>query len=125
MTQFERDLQSFENMVLDRNFEEIEAWRHRVTTEYIPHFTALYDRVQSWDERCAVLQLLQDELHPEVTKRMHHFLGAPEDQNGDLYELTKAIALCHLEQDFSLFMTYYEDRNKLAEQVALWRAKLP
>ena len=79
-----------------------EFWRPRVEVAHIPSLTALYDRVQSWDERCAVLQLLQDKLHPEVTRRMHHFLLAPEDANGDNYELTKGTALCHLQEDFSL-----------------------
>lgn len=125
MTPFERDLGSFENLVLACDFQEIEFWRPRVKVDHVAALTALYDRSQSWDERCAVLQLLQDTLHPEVTRRMHHFLAAPEDASGDNYELTKATALCHLQEDFSLFMTYYADRRQLADDVAIWRAERP
>lgn len=122
MGNFEDDLRSFENLVRARDWEAIEGWRGRVRVEHIASLVALYDRVQTWDERCAVLQLIQDKLHPESRRCMHHFLAAPngDDEN---FELTKAIAVCHLERDFARFVTYLDDRKKLAADVAAWRQR--
>lgn len=119
------ELASFEAMVRALDWEAIEGSRNRVKVEHVESLVALYDRSQTWDERCAVLQLLQDKKHPALLRVMHHFLvGAPEGTD-DNYPLTKAVALCQLEGDFTRFMTYYEDRKKLAAEVAAWRAKAP
>ena len=123
MTSADPDLRSFENLVRACDWDEIESWRSRVRPEHVHALVALYDCVQTWDERCAVLQLLQDTRHPEVRRRMHHFLRAPADASGDNFELTKATAICHLENDFGRFMTYHADRTKLAADIAAWCAR--
>ena len=122
MTSPDDDFRSFENLVHARDWEAIESWRSRVRPEHVAPLVALYDRVGTWDERCAVLQLLQDSLHPDTRRCMHHFLSAPngEDEN---FELTKAIAVCHLDRDLGRFVTYLGDRAKLAADVAAWRLK--
>ncbi len=125
MASHEEIMESFEAMVRALDWEAIETWRQHVTLAHVESLVALYARMQTWEERCAVLQLLQDKPHPEVTSVMHHFLvGAPkgDDEN---FELTKATALCHLTGNFELFPIYYDDREKLAADIAAWRAKRP
>jgi hypothetical protein len=123
MTTADALLRSLENLVHACDWDEIESWRPRIRVEHVAPLVALYDSVQSWGERCAVLQLLQDTRHLEVSRRMHHFLSAPPEPKGDNFELTKATAICHLENDFARFTTYYGNRRKLAEDIAAWRAK--
>ena len=96
---------------------QIEAARDDVTRTDLGALAAAYTSLKTWEQKCNLVNLIQDTLDPRTREIMRDVLHAPDDTNGDCVALTKAIALCHLERDLSRFMTYYEDRQLLAQTV--------
>ena len=97
--------------------EQIEAARDDVTRTDLGALAAAYQALETWAQKCHLINLVQDTLDPRTREIMRDVLRAPDDGDGDYVELTKAIAVCHLEGDLARFMTYYEDRQLLAQTV--------
>ena len=98
------------------DFEEIESARDRVTRADLGLFAETYKSLPTWEQKAALINLVQDHLDARLRPMMFDFLSAPNVRD-DTHELTKAIALCHLEGDFERFMVYYNDRRLLREEV--------
>ena len=96
---------------------QIEAARDDVTRTDLGALAAAYKSLPTWEQKCNLVNLVQDTLDPRTREIMRDVLHAPDDADGDDVALTKAIAVCHLEGDLARFMTYYEDRQLLAQTV--------
>jgi ribosomal protein L35AE/L33A len=96
---------------------QIEAARDDVSRTDLGALAAAYQALPTWEQKCHLVNLVQDTLDPRTREIMRDVLHAPDDADGDYVQLTKAIAVCHLERDLSRFMTYYEDRQLLAQTV--------
>jgi len=96
---------------------QIEAARDDVTRTDLGALAAAYRSLPTWAQKCHMVNLVQDTLDPRTREMMRDVLHAPDDAGGDYVALTKAIAVCHLERDLSRFMTYYEDRQLLAQAI--------
>jgi hypothetical protein len=95
---------------------EIESARDVVTREDVAPLAEVYWTLETWDQKAALIELVQDYIDPRSREIMLDFLKAPPDKAGDDYfEAVKAIALCHLDRDFKAFTRYYGDRRLLAE----------
>ncbi len=97
--------------------EEIEAGRDEVTPEDLGPLAEAYWSLENWGQKCNLVNLVQDHIDPRTREIMRDLLRAPDEASGDYVEITKAIALCHLEGDFGRFMVYYNDRQLLAQTV--------
>jgi hypothetical protein len=95
----------------------IEGARDDVTPDDIPALIDAYWHRDDWVEKGLLINLMQDYLDPNLQPVMLDFLRAPSEPTGDFIEVTKAIALCHLDGDFNKFTAYYDDRQ-LLERVA-------
>ena len=93
---------------------EIESARDEVTENDVAPLVEAYWGLTTWEEKAGLIQLIQDYIDPHAHDVMLDFLKAPPDPNGDYFEVTKAIALCHLDGDFAAFTRYYKDRDLLA-----------
>ncbi|WP_412744049.1 hypothetical protein [Krasilnikovia sp. MM14-A1004] len=102
----------FAGMVRACDHQEIEFARPRVGPQHLPGLVELYGTLASWDQRLCLVQLVQDRHEPALQPIMLDILRAPE-RDDDQAELTKAAALCYLDGNSDLFMTYYEDRDAL------------
>lgn len=108
-------------MIIAEAWEDIEGARGAQIKPHIPDLIALYDDLESWPKKLAVIQLLQDqEDTDEVRRVMLDCLRAPNthDWSQDNVELTKAAALGFVDEEYDTFMAFYNDRERLAETVA-------
>jgi len=96
---------------------QIEMARDEVTRDDLGALAAAYWSLENWDQKGLLINLVQDYIDPRTRDIMIDFLKAPEDKSGDFTEVTKAIALCILEEDFERFTLYYDDRELLAQAV--------
>ncbi len=109
-----RRVQHFIRLIQRDDPYEIESARDDVTKNDVGPLVEAYWTLTTWDEKAGLIQLIQDYLDPRTHDVMLDFLKAPPDANGDYFEVTKAIALCHLDGDFAAFDRYYKDRDLLA-----------
>jgi hypothetical protein len=91
------------------DFQEIEFARDQVHFADLSALAAAYPALESWDQKAALINLIQDHLDPRFRPLMLDFLAAPDTRGDDVIPLTKAIALCHLDENFDDFMRYYND----------------
>ena len=100
------------------DFQEIESARDQVTVSILGALAAAYPSLETWEQKAALINLIQDHLDPCFRPIMLDFLSAPDTRGDDTVPLTKAIALCHLEENFDNFTIYYNDHNLLADRVS-------
>lgn len=117
------DLASLVQLVLRADYEAIEFARDTVTQEDLDELARVYATLPSWRERLAMVYLVQDHLDPRLHPMMEDVLRAPGDVRDDTLGLAKAIALCHLHEDFNRFSAYYGDRQRLAGDVERYLAE--
>jgi hypothetical protein len=117
------DLAALIQAVLRADYEAIESARDRVTREDLGELARVYTTLPSWRERVAMVHLVQDYLDPRLRPMMADVLRAPGDVTDDTLGLAKAIALCHLHEDFDRFSAYYGDRRRLAQDVERYLAQ--
>ncbi|MGE6955012.1 hypothetical protein [Staphylococcus capitis] len=106
----------FAGMVRACDHEAIETARPRVAPDHLPGLVELYGNLASWEQRLGLIQLVQDRSEPALAPIMLDVLRAP-DRDDDLADLTKAVALCYLDQNHDKFATYYQDRDALNRAV--------
>ena len=95
----------------------IEEARDFVQTEDIEPLIALYWRLENWQQKRALVDIMQDQYHPDMQKMMLDFLRAPMAEGDEWVELAKAVALSFMDEKYDQFMTYYNDRKLLAHHV--------
>ncbi len=97
--------------------EIIEAARDWVRPQDIPSLMAYYWKLQDWSLKRAVVELLQDQSHPDLPKLMLDFLRVPLKPGDERTELAQAIALGFIDEQYDRFTAYYNNRDLLAQDV--------
>lgn len=110
-------LLTFFALVKEQDGEALEAARDLVRPEHFAPLVEHYWQQSDWYGKAAVIGLVQDTLSPITLPIMRDFLHAPADTRGDWLDITKVIALCHLEGNLGLFDQYYGHPALIAERV--------
>lgn len=97
--------------------EQVEIARDRVTPRVIPYLVKKYWRKEDWERRIVIVELLQDQAHPDLPKLMLDYLRTPLASRDERTQLTQAIALGFIDEQYDRFMKYYNDRDLLAQDV--------
>jgi hypothetical protein len=107
----ETDIERFTRLVVTNNIERIEYERDKVGSEHLKSLVELYWTLEDWEQKGAIVDLVQDTFNSLTRPIMLNFLNAPPDQVGDYLQTCKIIALCHLEGNFNNFSNYYKNRE--------------
>jgi hypothetical protein len=100
-------------IIESNDIEQIESARDSVSEQDLEALAEAYWSLPTWEQKCNLVHLVQDHVDPRTRDIMLDCLKAPD--NGEEHvELTKAIALCHLEGNLDNFMAYYHDRRLIA-----------
>ncbi len=105
----------FLHLALTHDAEQIEQVRGSVQETDLAALADAYWSLQQWGQKAALLQLVQNHIHPDTRPIMLDILQAPDDELAGRFETTKAIALCHLEGDLGLFTGYQDNPGLLDE----------
>jgi len=97
--------------------EQIEIARDQVTPQIIPYLIKKYWREKDWVRKRAIVDLLQDQTHPDLPKLMLDYLRAPLAPGDEQTQLAQAVALGFIDEVYNRFTAYYNDRNLLARDV--------
>jgi ankyrin repeat protein len=97
--------------------EAIESARDDVRPQDILPLIAMYWELGNWSVRRALVELLQDQFHPDMAGMMLDFLRVPLSPGDERVELAQAVALGFIDEKYDRFMTYYQDRAQLAQAV--------
>ncbi len=108
-------IQAFLQIIKMDDFEVIESARDTVRPDDLPGLIALYWQLTEWPQKRALVEMLQDQFHPDLPKMMLDFLRAPVAAGDEPMELAQAIALGFVDERYDRFMTYYNDRDLLAK----------
>jgi hypothetical protein len=108
----------------EEDSEELQSYREVVTASDIKELATLYRGSTTWRQKCLVIQVLQDLRSPQLKPLLVDVLRAP-DELGDLGRATQAIALCHLEGDFSpeRFTQLFEEPALAKDAARKWLAE--
>lgn len=98
-------------------FDAIEAARDWVQPEDLVPLIDLYWQLDSWAQKRALVEILQDQFHPDMPGMMLDFLRVPLESGDEPTELAQAVALGFIDEKYDQFMTYYNDRERLARDV--------
>lgn len=97
--------------------EAIEAARDWVQPADVVALSAYYWRLSDWSQKRAVVEILQDQYHADLPGMMLDFLRIPVAGDDERTELAQAIALGFVDEQYDRFMTYYNDRELLTQDV--------
>jgi ankyrin repeat protein len=104
-------------VIQSRDGERIEATRSRVAPQVVPTLIGWYRRERNWDKKRAIVELLQDQSHPDLRGLMLDFLRTPLEPGDEQTELAQAIALTFIDEKYDRFSDYYNDRDLLTRDV--------
>jgi hypothetical protein len=110
-------VQKFLDVIEADDFEVIESARDWVQPEDLEPLVALYWQLESWPQKRALVEILQDQFHPDMAKMMLDFLRVPLEPGDEPTELAQAIALGFIDEQYDQFISYYNDRARLARDV--------
>ncbi len=110
-------VQKFLPIIKADEFESIESARDWVQAVDLEPLIALYWQLESWPQKRALVEILQDQFHPDMAKMMLDFLRVPLELGDEPTELAQAIALGFIDEKYDQYMTYYNDRARLARDV--------
>ncbi|MEM7131234.1 MAG: ankyrin repeat domain-containing protein [Chloroflexota bacterium] len=116
----EKPTANFHNImevVVADDFEAIESARDWVVASDIPLLIEQYWNNDAWHVKRGLVEVLQDQYHTDMPKMMLDYLRAPDVRN-DATELSKAIALGFIDEQYDQFMTYYNERALLHRDIA-------
>ena len=116
-TQTQARITTYLQMIREDDFEQIESARSNIQPNEVEHLIVLYWTLEKWEEKRALIELVQDQYSDEMPKMMLDFLQAPMVLNDDPVELAKAVALGFIDEKYDRFMTYYNDRPLLHRTV--------
>jgi len=120
----ENIIERFIDLVITKNIERIEYERDNVGSEHMEQLVQLYWTLEDWEQKGAIVDLVQDTINSLTRPIMLDFLNAPGDQVGDYLQLCKIIALCHLEENFQHFDRYYKNRELIQPAVEDYLKKI-
>jgi hypothetical protein len=109
-------IEHFITIIESSDFEQVESARDSVSKQDLEALAEAYWSLPTWEQKCSLVHLIQDHLDPRTRDIMLDYLKAP-DSSEEHVELTKAIALCHLEGNLDNFMAYYHDRRLIAPAI--------
>jgi len=109
----QKEIERFSRIIREQDVDKIETERERVGPEHLPELIALYQSLDNWDDKAALIDLIQDVDDPRIRPLMLDFLHAPGgrvDIYGvwDYWLCLKAVALSFLAGDCKLFDRYQE-----------------
>ncbi len=107
----------FRSVIEADDFDTIESARDWVQAADLEPLIALYWQLESWPQKRALVEILQDQFHPDMAKMMLDFLRVPLEPGDEPTELAQAVALGFIDEKYDQFMTYYNDRARLARDV--------
>ncbi|MCP4423297.1 MAG: ankyrin repeat domain-containing protein [Chloroflexi bacterium] len=107
----------FTAVIQSDDFNDIEEARDWVRTEDIGPLITLYWQLDDWQQKRALIDVMQDQFHPDMKKMMLDFLRVPLEPGDEPTELSQAVALGFMDEKYDQFMTYYNDRARLARDV--------
>lgn len=96
---------------------QVERARSWVTKREVPYLMKSYWQLPDWEQKCSIVELLQDQTHPELPKLMLDFLRVPVSAGDERTQLAQAVALGFIDERYDRFMNYYNDRERLAQDV--------
>ena len=99
-----------------RDFAGIEAERDYVTPAHIEELVAQYAQLKNWDQKAALIQLVQDLQDAQLRPIMLDFLHAPRDEHGDMRKFSKAIAVSFLEGETKNVSQYLANQEILEQE---------
>ncbi len=107
-----------------RDADAIEGLRRRFSEETLRLYVEQYWRYSTWEEKYLLICLVQDNDSLLLLPIMEDALDMPNiDFGGDAAREAHAIALIHLEDDFSRFETYFYDEEQAAIAIQAWKQK--
>ncbi|MCP5100453.1 MAG: hypothetical protein GY943_33305, partial [Chloroflexi bacterium] len=112
-----QQIQKFIQIIEEDDANSIEEARDWVQSEDIEPLIALYWQLENWQKKRALVDIMQDQYHPDMQKMMLDFLRAPMAEGDEWVELAKAVALGFIDERYDRFMHYYNDRKSLARDV--------
>lgn len=95
--------------------QKIELARDNVKRGDLAALAKAYWTLETWDQKDSLVQLIQDHIDPRTRTLMLDILKAPEDRISGEIDLTRAIALCHLDKNFANFTLYADSSERIAE----------
>ena len=110
-------VQRFLTVIESDVFDDIEEARGWVQPEDIEPLIALYWQLENWQQKRALVDVIQDQYHPDMPKMMLDFLRVPLAEGDEWVELAQAVALGFIDEKYDQFMNYYNDRKLLARDV--------
>jgi ankyrin repeat protein len=111
-------MRRFTRVIEADNPEVIEVARSWVEPWDVAPLIARYWHQERWAQKRALVELLQDQVHPDLHLLMLDFLRAPTTPGDERTQLAQAVALGFVDERYDRFMTYYNDRRRLARDVA-------
>jgi ankyrin repeat protein len=97
--------------------QQVEYARNQVTPQLVPYLMKKYWHELDWERKRSIVELLQDQGHPDISKLMLDFLRVPLEAGDEQTELAQAIALSFIDERYDRFMEYYNNRDLLAQDV--------
>lgn len=95
----------------------VEAARSWITPKLVPYLMRRYWREKNWGKKRTIVELLQDQDHPDLPRVMLDFLRIPLSPGDERTELAQAIALRFMGEKYDRFVEYCRDRDLLARDV--------
>ncbi len=118
MTEKQKErLDIFYEIIKEKNSDRTEDARDFVQKEDVPYLIKHYKNLSVWYEKRNLIDIIQDEYVEGMDEIMLDFLRAPYSEATDMTELTKAVALGFLGEEYDKFMKYYNDRDLLRSDV--------
>lgn len=100
-----------------RNHQLVELMRSAITVDDHDECAKFYWTLDTWEQKAAVIDLVQDKISPTLAPIMRDFLRAPLGSDDTIW-LGKAIAILHLRGSLSGFNALYDGGPALVEREA-------
>lgn len=101
-----------------RDFESVESLRDGPVADYLPDLIRAYGMLDDWESKDLIIHLVQDCSDERLTEVMRDALDSPTPE-------TRAIAVCVLRSDYSLFESFIVDgfvnADRVDEEIARFR----
>jgi hypothetical protein len=88
------------------DWDRVEDLRPTITVEDHGDAARLYVTLESWSQKAALIQLVQDKMSPALLPMMRDYLSAPRGDDDTLW-LSKVVAILHLRGRFDDFGELY------------------
>ena len=111
-------LTDFYKLIAEDDYEGIEAARDIVEAHHLPSLIEHYNSLKSWDQKRAVIDLVQDQDDDSLRPIMLDYLRAPFGRY-EAMDLAKATALGFIDEAYDRPAVYYNNRMLLERDVQI------